>query len=63
MWHLVGGAFVISVDEKCIDANDRNGVTLMKFPVSKTYILNIDIEKIRRVFFNTDLPVKIEIKE
>ena len=63
MWHLVGGAFVTSVDEKYIDVKGGNRGSLMKFPASQTYILNIDIEKIRRVFFNTDLPVKIEIKE
>ena len=57
MWYLISGAIKCHVETETVDA------TLIRFEKQRDYTLEIDAGKIRDVFFKTDLPVKISIKE
>ena len=63
MWHSISGAIKFHVETDTFDAKDGHGVTLMSFDKKRDYTLEIDAVKIRNMFFKTDLPVKIIIKE
>lgn len=63
MWHLIGGAIKCHVETDTFDVKGGRDVTLMSFDKKRDYTLEIDAVKIRNMFFKTDLPVKIIIKE
>ena len=63
MWELVSDAFKYRVDSEDAEAKDKYGNVLLRFTKSLTYLLTIDADKIRKIFFSPNIPVKVTIVE